>query len=125
MSVATVKFWLVLEAKKLYKLAILVVATTPLIVVVIIPEEAVTRLEFMILEVAASPLTVEVKVFTAEVSSLLFTPVIVVVAITPLTSEVRIVEVEVVEIESILPVTIDEVAATPLIVVVRTFPVAD
>lgn len=101
------------------------VATTPFIVVVIIPDEAVIRLELMMLEVDTSPFTLEVRVLTADERSLLFTPVMVVVAITPFTSEVKIVEVEVVATERTLPVMIEEVAVTPLTVEVKTLPVAD
>jgi hypothetical protein len=99
--VATVKLLLVDEARKVYRLAIEVVATTPLIFVVTTPDEAEIVLLLMILEVEVTPLIAEVKVFTAEFKLLELMKLPVVVATLPFTVEVRVkvlVEVEIVKV---------------------------
>jgi late competence protein required for DNA uptake (superfamily II DNA/RNA helicase) len=67
-SVATVR--LEEEAKNLYKLPIVVVATSPLIVVVITElfSSKETLFELIIDEVDTSPFTIEVNSFTTEFS---------------------------------------------------------
>ena len=69
MSVATVRFELVLEAKKLRRLETDVVATKPFIVVVITPAFAKIVLLLTAVVVEVTPFTVDVSVFIAEVSA--------------------------------------------------------
>lgn len=97
-SVATVRLALVLEAKNLSRLETEVVATTPLTVEVITPEEAVRVLELMNLAV--------------------------VVEITPLVLEVSVKLLVLVETERVLLVMIEEVAILPATLVVRVLPTA-
>lgn len=104
------------------------VAVTPLMMVVMIEEEAEILEELMILVEEATPLTVEVRVLTADARSLLFTKLAVVVAVLPLTMEVR--TKELVEVEMVRVLEVDDATrlvksvevATPLMVVVRTVP---
>jgi hypothetical protein len=65
-SVATVRFEFVEEAKKFSKFETDVVAITPFIVVVIIPFNAETLFEFIIFVEVETPFTIEVRVFTVE-----------------------------------------------------------
>lgn len=69
-SVATVRFWFVLEAMKVYRPAIEVVATTPLMLVVITPAFAETAFELMI-----SAVVVDITPFTLEVQAKLLVEV--------------------------------------------------
>lgn len=122
---ATVRFELVLEAKKFRRFETLVVATTPLIVEVIIPELAESVFELIMFVEVASPFTILVSVFTAEFREFWFMKLAVVVEITPLVLLVRINELVEVEIERVLFVIILDVATTPLTSVVKMLPVAD
>lgn len=107
------------------RLETLVVATTPLTVLVITPALAARVLELIMEVEEETPFTIEVKVFTADERSLELTKLAVVVEMMPLVSEVRVKELVEVEIESVLLVMMLLVAVTPLIVVVSTLPEAD
>lgn len=80
---------------------------------------------FMIVVELVLPLITDDISLTTDVSWLLFTNSAVVVAITPFMSVVRINELVEVEIVRVLFVMIEDVATTPLIVEVKTFPEAD
>jgi len=105
-----------------------VVAVTPLIFVVIIPLEAVTILELIILADSDTPFTEEVRVLIAEIRLLSLIKDPVVVACLPFTVEVRVkvlVEVEMVkvlEVEEATSPAKSVVVATPLITVVKFVP---
>jgi hypothetical protein len=96
-AVATVKLLLVDEAKKVYKLAIGVVAVTPLITDVIVPLAAEIVFEFMILDVLVIPFILLVKIFASDPNVLLFIIPAVVVDTTPFTMLVHIYELVLVE----------------------------
>jgi hypothetical protein len=99
--------------------------------VVTTPAFAETVEELMILVDVAIPLTVEVRVFTADTKSLPFTKDAVVVAICPFTVEVstkELVEVEIVrvcEVDDATRLVRSVEVATPLMVVVSTAPLVE
>jgi hypothetical protein len=130
-SVLTIRLLFVEEAINVYKLAALVVAITPFIFVVITPELALILLLFIIELLEVIPLTFVVKVFKAEARVLVFIKLAVVVATIPLTFEVNtkeLVPVEILKLFKVPEFIIDcrsVLVATPLMVVVRTVPLAD
>jgi hypothetical protein len=98
-SVDTVKFELVDEAKKFSRLPTEVVATTPFMTEVITPEFAESVFELIRLEVEVTPFTIEVNSLTTLAREFEFTKLAVVVDTTPLVSEVSIKELVEVETE--------------------------
>lgn len=117
-SVATVRFELVDEAKKLSKLETEVVATTPLSVEVITPALAEIAFEVMIDEVAVTPFTVVVSVFpVAEVVSEFMK--LITADETPFTNEVKLL----VEVDIVFAKTMSElvVATTPFTIDVQMY----
>ena len=126
--VATVRLLLVELAIYLYRDNKEVVAVCPLIVVVITPLLKAILDWLMRLAVVVTPLTMDVKVLTAELRELLLIKLAVVVETLPLTILLRVKELVVVETESILvdPLLIIDCKSvlvdTPLIVEVRVVP---
>lgn len=116
------------EARKVKRLDTEVVAVTPLITVVTTPALAERVDEVMIEVEEETPLTVEVRVFTADCRSLELRKVAVVVATRPFTVEVRVKELVLVDTVSVLDVddatrlVRSVVVAMPLMVVVRVAP---
>lgn len=129
--VATVRLELVDEARNVYRLAIDVVAITPLILVVTIPFNADIVEEDMIVAEEVTPLIALVKVLAAFERALEFMKLAVVVANFPLTVEESIkelVEVDIVKVCSVEEATrfvksVD--VAIPLIVVVKVVPLVE
>ena len=129
--VATVRLELVDEARNVYRLAIDVVAITPLILVVTIPFNADIVEEDMIVAEEVTPLIALVKVLAAFERALEFMKLAVVVASLPLTFEESIkelVEVDMVKVCSVEDATrfvksVD--VAIPLIVVVKVVPLVE
>jgi hypothetical protein len=89
-DVATVRLLFVDDAKNVYKFPILVVAVTPFITLVIVPDAAERVLLFMIELVDITPFTLLVKIFASEPSVLLFIIPAVVVETIPFTTLVQI-----------------------------------
>jgi hypothetical protein len=116
------------EARKVKRLETDVVAVTPLMIVVTTPALAERVEELMILVEVDSPLTVEVRVLTADCRSFELRKDAVVVAIRPFTVEVRVKELVLVEMVSVLEVedatrlVRSVVVAMPLMVVVSVAP---
>jgi hypothetical protein len=82
-------------------------------------------LEFIIVDVEISPFTIEVRVFTAEVSEFWFTNFAVVVEITPLTFDVNSKEFVEVEIVKLLLFIMVVVEIDPPIFEVKIFPIEE
>ena len=81
-------------------------------------------LEDMVLEVAIIPLTELVKVLVAKLRVLVLTPEKLVVESTPFTFEVRVAPLVEVATERVFPVMIEEVPTIPFVLFVMVFPVA-
>lgn len=116
MSVATVRFEFVDEAKKLSKLETEVVATTPLSVEVITPAFAEMALDVMIEDVAVTPFTVVVSTLpVAEVVSEFMK--LITADETPFTKDVKLF----VEVDIVFAKTMSElvVATTPFTIDVQ------
>ena len=106
--VATVRLLFVDEARNVYRLAIDVVAITPLMFVVTTPLEAAIVFELIIDVLVDTPLITDVNVFTAEFNVFELMKLPVVVATLPFTVEVNVnvfVEVEIVNVLDVLDAT--------------------
>ena len=129
--VATVRLELVDEARNVYRLAIDVVAITPLILVVTIPFNADIVEEDMIVAEEVTPLIALVKVLAAFERALEFMKLAVVVASLPLTFEESIKEL--VEVDMVKVCVVEDATrfvksvevAIPLIVVVKVVPLVE
>ena len=98
-----------------------VVATTPFTVEVITPEAAARVLALIREEVEVTPLTTEVRVFTAEEREFWLMNLAVVVEITPFTLEVRVKEL--VEVETVRRLVVVE--SRPEMEVVARIPLTE